>query len=165
MPQLTEEDLNKIYPRAKTYDELEAARELRAEQARPKLVALKIALWTSLCIPAVVVPYFAALHVVATANTSSSMEVLAGVCFVVLLGIFSLFCLWYLRSHITTLASKVFVSTTLLYTILVAILAAAGGIGFILHTYEQELAVFTVVPILWTFAASFLATQALKSIS
>lgn len=154
MSQLTEEELAKIYPRAKSYDELQAERAAREEERRPRFIAAKIATGATLAIPTVVITYLVAIRVTAITPTSSSMSVLAGVCIVILICIAGLAILYYLWSLIEGLASKVIANTPLLYLLLVGILCIAGAIGSALYAHYDTIAA-TAAATLWTFAASY----------
>lgn len=168
MAQLSEEKLARIYPSAKTYDQLQAERNLLEERRRPKFVALKIALWTSLSVPIVALVYYGAQRVGLTAlrtagpGSNGSMTVLAGVCLVVLFCIMGLVMLYYLRSLIDGLASKALTNTTPLYLVLLGIVCIAGGIGIMLHVYKYSLVAVTLVPMLWVWTTSLVATQVIK---
>jgi hypothetical protein len=165
MTQLSEEDLAKIYPTAKTYDELQAERELRREQGRPKHMPIKIALWASLSVPIIALIYEMAQRVglttlnSAAGQTNASMTVLTGVCIVILLGILGLASLYYLWSLINGLASKTLVNTTPLYFMLAGALLTATGISIVLHLYTYNFVVITLVPMVWVFIVSFIAAK------
>lgn len=169
MSKLTEEDLAKIYPNAKTYDELQAEHGLLKEQQRPKFVAPKIAFWTSLSVPTVALVYYGAQRVglttiggVGPGQTGASMTVLAGVCLVVLFCIIGLVILYYLRSLIDGLASKTLTNTTPLYVVLLGIICIAGGIGVMLHAYKYDFIAVTLVPMIWVYSTSLVATHIIK---
>jgi len=166
MPKLTEEDLAKIYPTPKTYDELQTERELREEAKRPKFVAAKIALWASLFVPVVAITGYAALRVARSPETiGSSMAVLAGVCIVILLVIVGLAALYYLWSLIESLASKTIIATSLFSAALLAILGLTGGAGVVLYLYGFHPTVITLIMAAVVFVSSFIATKKIKAIS
>lgn len=169
MPQLTEEDVAKLYPRAKSYDELQTEREFREAERRPKYASARIALWASLSVPAITIPYYASLRIVAVAypvaasgSSSSSMAVLAGVSLIILLSMIGLAILYYLRSLIDSIVSKTIVATRLFYLVLIGILCIAGGIGGVLYFRGYSLALITLALMFWVSLTSFIAAKKIE---
>lgn len=162
MTQLTEEDLAKIYPTPKTYDQLEAEKKQREEEARPKFVALKIASWMTLSVPTVIITWYATRHIVATFRAPSSMAILAGVCLTMLVCIAGLAILYYLWWLIEKLAYKTMVATSLFKLIAVSVLAIAGAVGALFFIYEYNVIVIAAVTMPLVFASGFIATKTIK---
>lgn len=144
MPKLTEEQLAKLYPAAKTYDELQARRAELDEIRRPKFVALKIATWTALCVP-LIAGVFHFLEKVAVGLTSGdTITTLSSVCIGLLLTGFAAVFMYYMWWLTESIASKVILATSLLHVLLSAVLAAAVVIYFYALEHEMN-ALFAVV--------------------
>lgn len=165
MPKLTGEELSALYPKAKTYDELQEERRLRDLERRPTFVKEKIALYTSLGIPTVFVAYFIVQRTSEAlfregANTG---PVLTGVCFSILTLLVATAALYYLYTLINGLASKVFLDTSLLYLLLITVLCAGIGIGvFLVQAQGYNFMLTAAAATLATFALSFAAGSLFK---
>ena len=112
MPKLTGEELSRIYPQAKTYDELHAQREAIKEARRPKFVAIKIASCTALIAAVALAFYQIILRLLPLFESAEVGSVMLGVCSLVLSVIISLVTIYYLYSVIDDVASKILASTT-----------------------------------------------------
>lgn len=165
MPHLTEEQIAKLYPRAKTYDEIQAARKDRDEQRRPKFVALKIAFCASLAILIVTTTlYFiqqilSRMFLATGTGTGASLMILSSVCGLIILGALCLSSLYYLWSIIDGIASKTIALTALFHASLIGILCIAAAIGIFFYLQGHGIIAATLVPIVWTSTAIILTIE------
>lgn len=160
MPKLTGEELSKLYPHVKTYDELQADRARMDEQRRPKLVALKVAFAAALGvlgIPTVYLIYRMASELISGADEGSISIVMTAVFSSIFLIVVCLAVLYYLYTFIDSLASKTMAISTPFYLLLFLIYCAAGIVFVLLH--------YTISPVViggmmaGVFAAAFLLTS------
>ena len=157
MPRLTGEELSKLYPKAKTYDELQAKHEKIKEIRRPKFVALKIASLTTLIAAAGLGVYATILWLLPSFESGSTGTTMFGVCVALLSAVFGIAAAYYLYSLIDGIASKVFINTTPLYVTLALMLCVCGGVSSLL--LAMEFSVLGVVPFVipTAFMLSFMA--------
>ncbi len=123
MPKLTGEELSKLYPRAKTYDELQQEKELRQLAQRPKLAAEKIAFCVALGVLTVFTVYTLVSRVAGSFSDGSVEATMTGVCLAMLLVLFGAAILYSIYKTIDGLVSKTIVTTPQFYTLL-------GGVAF-----------------------------------
>lgn len=162
MPKITEEDLANIYPRAKSYDELQAEREQREIAGRPKFVAAKIALWASLMVPVAFAVYFVMLYLMTTIRAGSTGGALFSVSFATLSAVIGLSAVYYLYSRIDDLVSKTVASSSILYGILAVTLCAAGGMGATLQSHGYNLITAIAAATFTVFVVSFVTARLLQ---
>ncbi len=162
MPKLTGEELSKLYPQAKSYEELRAEREQIKEVRRPKFVALKIALWTALIVPVALTVYHTVLRLILSIEPESIDGALFGVCLAILAAVVGLAIVYYLYSLIDGVASKIFLSTTPLYFTLAIILCACGGVSSLLLSMEYSMPAVALFVILPASILSFMAVTLFK---
>jgi hypothetical protein len=143
MPKLTEEQLAKLYPAAKTYDELQAKRAELDEIRRPKFVALKIATWTALCVPLIASVFHFLKKVTVGLTSGDTIATLSSVCIGLLLAGFAaafIYYMWWLAERV---ASKTILATSLMYTLLAGVLIAAIAAYF--YALEHEISALIAV--------------------
>lgn len=162
MPKLTGEELSKLYPKAKTYDELQIEREQTEEARRPRFVSLKVALWTTLIAVVAIAVYQAVLLLFPSFESGAVVDVMPGVCGAMLSALLGMAAVYYLYSLIDGVASKVFLNTALLYGALLIVLCICGGLGALLTYLEYSAIVVAVIATLSTFILSLLVTVVLK---
>lgn len=157
MPKLTGQELSDLYPKAKTFDELQAASDEIQELHRPRFVPAKIASWTTLGVIAVLV-VSRQIEGIMSNLSDDAMQVLTSVSFAGILALGAIAILLYLRSLIDELASKIIVSMPLLYTALGVILCITGSIFGVFVQYLGYDGIFTaslVLPL--AFCATYTA--------
>ena len=151
MPKLTPEDLSRLYPQAKSFDELEAERRLRDLERYPRFVSEKISLCTALCGATVFAVYHLVLRTMA-GSLSSAGSVLSGVSFSILVLAAGMATLWYLYSLIDGLVSRVITAASLLYGALAGVLFVSG----LVHATLARFAIVGMPAIATTLLLSFL---------
>lgn len=160
MAKPTGEELSKLYPTPKTYEERQADLREIQEIRRPKFVELKIGIWTALFIPIVVVVCRIVVGIAATFQPGTgTVVVLSGVSGAFLsiaAGFGTLYYLWWL---IDSVASKVIVDPSRLYASLGGIIFATLGLCLYILRYEFSLFQTTTGVTLLTFVAAFWVTR------
>lgn len=160
MPRLTEEDLASLYPKPKSFDEVEAERKFREIGRRPRFVPAKISAWTTLGIAVVLAAQWLGSNITIKPLASVG-DVLLGVTTSTLLILTTMVSLYYLYTLISTLIQKTPVSIAKFYTTLTLILVIAGFMLTLLAQY-QLISVPTLTGVLLFnflttyFAASFI---------
>ena len=152
MPKLSGKDLSSLYPKPRSYDELEAERKKRELQRRPRFVALKISLWTAFGILLVPVTYWVVSHLVVS-SLSSPGQAISAASFSIFLILLAGAILIYLYSLINNLAARTLLSASGLHAVLISIVIIACSILMLLIQYRYA----NIVTILATLLASFLA--------
>ena len=155
MPKLTGEELAKLYPRAKTYDELRMGQKQLHELRRPKYIALRTATWTALCIPTTTLTYSLLTKVGLGILSGSTVATLSSVCLSLLLLGFAIAFIYYMWWLIDGVTSKVLITTTLLHASLGGVLVGALALYFyaIRHGHSSLLA--TAATALVVFVVAF----------
>lgn len=153
MSKLNGKELSELYPKQKSYDELrdEAGRRQLARQ--PRFTSIKIAIWASLGVFAVLMAYDLIAYIIKR-SFSSPNEAIFSASFSILLSLATLAALLYFYTLINNLVAKVLVSSAILYAALVSIGIIAGFILAILMQYQFGF-MLTIVP---TLLFNFLAT-------
>ena len=151
MAKPTGEELSKLYPTPKTYDEHQADLREIQEIRRPKFVELKIGIWTALFIPVVVVVCRIVVGITATfrpgAETVAVLSGVSGALLSVAAGLGALYYLWWL---IDSVASKVIVAPSMLYASLGGSILVALGLCLYI-SYELSMVIAVVGTTLFTF--------------
>lgn len=160
MPQLTEEQLAKLYPTAKTYDELQAKREAIDEIRRPKFVALKIASWTALCVPLIASVFYFLAKVTVGFTSGDTITTLSSVCISLLLVGFNAVFVYYMWWLAESIASKVILATSRMYTLLAATLIGASTAYF----YAVEYGINGLLAVAVTTSFTFMLSAGIVSI-
>lgn len=156
MAQLTEEELARLYPTPKTFDEQQAERAVIDELRRPKFPALQMSLWLAASVPVMLVVYHANSYLVSALNEfSSTGEVLAGVSFGLLTLILGVLLLYYFYTQFDALVSKTISATPVLYRLLAGMFFATGASFTALGQLERSDTGVAVATTLVAFALSF----------
>lgn len=113
MPKLTEEQLARLYPTAKTYDEVQAKHAIRNEIRRPTFLILKVGFQTALGVAITLTTYHLLSRLITTTSFASMGGTMTTVCGVILAGIILVAILYYLYSLTNALLSVTYVNPTL----------------------------------------------------
>ena len=145
-------DLSSIYPRQKSYSEIEAERKSIMLQRRPRHAAAKISLWTTLFLVVAVVTYVLISNII-TSNLDSGGGVIFGVSVSILLLTIALGVMYYVCSLIAGVAQKLLANPVILYVILIII---AGIICLMIDvmTGAELLNVLTITGLMFLNAIS-----------
>lgn len=139
MPALSKEKLAEIYPTAKTYEELQAEREIREQKRKPKLVAIRIATWTTIILFAFFTLYESSFYILTESKQIESLDSIDfNLVITALLGLISLVVILYLYTQIKKLATKTITATPALFGSIMIILATNGVVYRLLVEYEQN---------------------------
>lgn len=157
MPKLTGEELSKLYPTAKTYDELQQEKEQRQEIMRPKFVAEKIAFCMALGIVVVCTVYAFISGITGTFNDGSVEATMTGVCLTTLLVLLGAAALYYIYKLIDELVSKTIVTTPQFYAMLGGVVFTTG----IIAMFCRQLDILLLAPLCMLFActATYIGTK------
>lgn len=109
MPEVDRTKLSELYPRPKTYTELKQERVRINEIRRPKHVPLKSAGYSTGTLLAGLIAV-SVITSILTGNMSSTGQVLALVCFSILVGLMAFAVIGYLLINMNSLMSKVLIS-------------------------------------------------------
>lgn len=161
MPRLTGEELSELYPKAKSFDQLRAESAQLQELRRPRLVALRIALCTTVCAVALLIAYRLIIHTIPTSQNNDPQVALVGVGMIGLILAATLAVLWYLRSLIENVVSKTIAAPALLYTSLIAALLLAGAGFSVLHFFLHDEVLEIALLLGTTFILSLLAVMSI----
>lgn len=158
MPKLTGQELSDLYPKAKTFDELQAATQEIQELRRPRLVPIKVATWVTLGVVSILVAYYLIARIMSNLS-DDAMQVLTSVGLSGTIAVGAVAMVIYLRSLIDELASRIIVSMPLLYTALGTIVGISGSIFGVFVQYIGYDSLFTASLVLpFVFFATYAAT-------
>lgn len=158
MSKLRGKDLTSLYPEPKSYDEINDERNLRKLEGRPRFVSQKISACATLAILVPLAIHKATYHIVES-NLSSTGGVMFSVFFSVLSTLVAFGAFFYFYSYINGLASRILVSTTVLYLAIVPIaLIVASILLKLTQPADVNLLLVTVV-LLFDLIATYLVTK------
>jgi hypothetical protein len=160
MPIPSGKDLSSLYPTPKSYDELEAERELRELDRRPRFVSIKISLWTTSGVVVSLLTYQLVSYLMID-KVSSLGEAMFAVSTSILLSLTALAALLYLCSRINNLVARVLASTTALYVALASILIVTSFTLTMLKQYQHSGALAILGVLLFNFLATHLITKSI----
>lgn len=157
MPKLSGKELSELYPKPKTYDQLEAERKEVQLARRPRFVAPKIALWSTAAILTTLVAYGFIASLMS--NLSSAGTVLAGTSFSFLICLAGIAVIFYLYTLTNDLIVRTSLSAMTLYSVVLIILVAGGALLQLL--VQNRLSIFAAVfPVfLFNFIATYCAVR------
>ena len=129
MPQLTEEELAKIYPAAKSYDEVQEEREQLQEKRRPKLVALKVGAYVAAAVAFTITAYILTTKLIKATipevgSAASTASVMIGVFGMCLIGAVTIGIVYYLYTLTSSLLYRTFAASSFPTALLGAVFVA-----------------------------------------
>lgn len=118
-------DLASIYPRPKSYDEIEHAREIRKPKLRSRLVAIKIGLSVTFALIVILMAYN---FIVSTFvhNLSTMGSVFYGTFFAFFIAIVAGIILFTINSYINDFVRQFYVATVVFYTVIALVVGATA---------------------------------------
>jgi len=157
MPRLTPTDLSKMYPQPKSYEQrrIEAAHRRQARQ--PRLVSLRIAIYSTIAVVLAIVAYgyFAKVMTESVASQDSAGRVVADVSFVILFCLIAIGLIYYCYSLIGALVTKVLDAKAWLYAALVIILVACATLLTVFSSNGLNLYINIAAVASFNFIATF----------
>lgn len=158
MPKLTGKELSNLYPKAKTFDEMRAESKQIQELRRPRFVPAKVATWVTLGGITVLTAYYLIARIMNDLS-DDAMQALTSMSFAGIIAVGAVASVFYLRSLIDGLASRIIVSMPLLYTMLGIILCIGGSIFGVFVQYLGYDGLFVASLVLpFAFFATYAAT-------
>lgn len=158
MPKIKGEDLSSLYPYPKSFDEIEAERKLRELKRRPRIISIKIGIWTTLSVVILLAAYQTCSHLIVS-GLSSAGTVIFGVFTSMLIGLAAVAAVFYLYSLINHLVTRVLTYPRVLSVILACI---AIGICLALTTLIQQkhdTLLMILLVLVFNFALTSLAVE------
>ena len=147
-------ELSDLYPKPKTYEQLEAERE-RIQQARkPKFVALKLATWSATFVFIALATY-GAVTLIMNSHLSSAGAVIAGTSFSFLVCLVGMAAAFYLYTLIKSLLTKVSLSGAALFTALLVVFVLSGLLMQLLVHYRTDILLSAAATLSFDFLAAY----------
>lgn len=158
MPKLQGKELSDLYPKPKTYDQLKAEREEDQLARRPRLVAPKIALWSTAIMFTVLVAY-GFITLIMNDHLSSAGAVISGVSFSFLVCLTSMAVIFYVYTLLNSLVPKTPLSSTVLYAALLIILVISGVLMQLLVQNQLNIFLAMFSALLFNFVITYFAVR------
>jgi hypothetical protein len=160
MPKLQGKELSDLYPKPKTYDQLKAEREQAQLARKPRLVAPKIALWSTATLLTVLGAYNF-ITLILSDHLSSAGAVISGASFSFLVCLAGMAIIFYLYTLIGSLLPRTPLSSTVLYSTLLIILVISGVL--LQLPVQNQLNIFPAAlsALLFNFAVTYFAVRSL----
>lgn len=158
MPKLQGKELSDLYPKPKTYDQLQAEREEVQLARRPRFVAPKIALWSTAVMFTLLAAY-GFITLVMNDHLSSAGAVISGTSFSFLVCLASMAIIFYIYTLINRLIPRTSLSSTVLYTTLLIILVISGVLLQLLVQNQLNIFLAALSALLFNFAVTYFAVR------
>lgn len=159
MPNLHGKELSELYPRAKSYDELEAQRRQLALIRQPRFSAIKISAWTTLSVVTLIVGFVLINRIMGFISGESAGPVLAAVSFTMLVALLCIAIIYYLHSLTEDVATKLTAHPALLHLVLGGIITASGAAIYMLTSRDITLFIAAAIVLPACFLLSILAAR------
>lgn len=158
MLKATKEDLSSLYPKAKSFNEIQTKRKLRQLRKQPRFVAMKISSWLILGIVATLMAYSLASYLVQN-NVNSEELSITTASLSILIASINLAILLYLYTLINNLLSRSLATPKLALAMLIVLLFFVGLTFTIVNHFEFNNLLTTIVILLFTFLVSYISLR------
>jgi len=158
MRRLRGKELSSLYPTPKSFETLRAERNGRLRTRQPRLVALKISISSGIILLVVLLSYHLISRVI-KGNLSSYGEVIAGLSLSMLILTFALAIIFYFYLVIQDIASRIFGSSSEVFTTLIFIwFLCAIGLALLSEAHIDSI-LSIIILLAFCVGMSFLAVE------
>lgn len=157
MGKLTKEEIEAIYPTAKSPETIRRELQMRQLAKQPKAVYFK----TSLAVALVVVILLIANRLISLAISSDSSmgAVLTGTSLSMLMGLVTLGLIWYLHNYVYSFIYKTAISMALVKAVAIVVIVMAFGSYLAAIKYQQGLILSIVLSDVFSFIVMYLCMR------
>lgn len=149
MGKLTEEDLEALYPTAKSQEQKREELQARMLARRPKRVSSRTSFYVSLAV--VILLTSNRLITLSLSGDSSLGGVLAGTALAMLLALVTLGLIWYMYRDIYALLSRTEINILAVKTVAVITMVISFGLYLAIIWFEQGLLMAVALPLIFSY--------------